>query len=145
MNAILAILGTLPVLAMPADSPTVKLDVPREVQAGDAVPMTLRVTNTTDRPLTLRLRGRPIAFDLVVSREDGSIVWRRLEGAMIAMVLQVRTLGPGETLQLEDIWQQQSARGSRVSSGDYTVTAALLTDSPTPLRSSPTSLRIVAR
>jgi uncharacterized protein (DUF58 family) len=130
---------------MPADSPTVELDVPREVQAGEPVPMTLRVTNTGDRPLTLHLRGRPIAFDLVVSREDGSIVWRRLEGAMIAMVLQVRTIAPGETLRLEDVWQQQAARGTRVSPGDYTVTAALLTDSPTPLRSSSTSLRIVAR
>jgi hypothetical protein len=130
---------------MPADSPTVELDVPREVQAGEPVPMTLRVTNTGDRPLTLHLRGRPIAFDLVVSRQDGSLVWRRLEGAMIAMVLQVRTLAPGETLQLEDVWQQQGARGTRVGPGDYTVTAALLTDSPTPLRSSPTSLRIGAR
>lgn len=130
---------------MPVDSPTVTLDVPREVQAGEAVPMTLRVTNATDRPLTLRLRGRPIAFDLVVTREDGSIVWRRLEGAMIAMVLQVRTLAPGETLQLEDVWQQQAARGTRAGPGNYTVTAALLTDSPTPLRSPPTPLRIVAR
>ncbi len=139
----LAVLGSL--AAMPADSPTVELDLPREVRAGDAVPMTLRVTNTADRPLTLRLRGRPIAFDLVVRREDGTIVWRKLEGAMIAMVLQLRTLAPGETLELEDAWRQQAADGSQVGPGDYAVTGALLTDSHTPLESAPASLRIRAR
>jgi hypothetical protein len=121
---------------MPADSPIVELEMPREVQAAETVPMTLRVTNAADRPLTLRLRGRPIAFDLVVTREDGTTAWRRLEGAMIAMVLQVRTLAPGETLEFEDSWHQQSALGTRVSAGDYSVTAALLMDSTTPLDAS---------
>jgi hypothetical protein len=153
---VLAIAGTLvagaahsrapfPIALMPADSPVVSLEAPPEVRAGEAVPLTLRVTNTGDRPLTLHLRGRPVAFDLVVSRGDGSIVWRRLEGAMIAMVLQVRTLAPGEALLLEDTWRQQTTRGARVPPGDYTVTAELLIDSPLPLRSSPSSLRIVAR
>jgi hypothetical protein len=135
----------IPVVVMPADSPTVTLEVPPVVRAGEAVPLTLRVTNPGDRPLTLHLRGRPIAFDLVVRDEDGSVVWRRLEGAMIAMVLQVRTLAPGEMLVLEDTWRHQTTRGTAVRPGDYTVTAALLTDSPTPLRSSPSSLRIIAR
>ncbi len=139
----LAVLGSL--AAMPADSPTVELDVPPDVREGEAVPMTLRVTNTADRPLTLRLRGRPIAFDFVVRREDGTIVWRRLAGAMIAMVLQLRTLAPGETLELEDVWQQQDAGGTRVSPGNYTVTAVLLTDSSAPLESSSAPLRIRAR
>ncbi|MGH7519169.1 MAG: BsuPI-related putative proteinase inhibitor [Gemmatimonadales bacterium] len=139
----LAVLGSL--AAMPADSPTVELDVPREVRVGEPVPMTLRVTNTADRPLTLRLRGRPIAFDLVVRRDDSTIVWRKLEGAMIAMVLQLRTLAPGETLELEDVWRQQDAEGTRVSPGDYIVTGALLTDSSTPLESPPAALRILAR
>ncbi len=130
---------------MPTDSPRVVLEVPHEVRVGEPVPMTLRVTNTADRPLTLRLRGRPIAFDLVVRREDDSIVWRKLEGAMIAMVLQLRTLAPGETLALEEVWRQQAADGTRVSPGDYTVTGSLLTDSHTLLESSPAPLRIRAR
>jgi len=138
-----AVLGSL--VAMPTDSPRVVLEVPHEVRAGEPVPMTLRVTNTADRPLTLRLRGRPIAFDLVVRRDDSTIVWRKLEGAMIAMVLQVRTLAPGEALELEDVWRQQAAAGSRVVPGDYTVTGSLLTDSHTPLESAPVSLRIRPR
>jgi len=140
---ILAVLGTLAI--MPADSPKVVLDVPHEVGEGEAVPMKLRVTNTADRPLTLRLRGRPIAFDLVVRRDDGTIVWRKLEGAMIAMVLQLRTLASGEALELEDVWRQQAADGTRVGPGDYTVTGALLTDSHTPLESAPAPLHIRAR
>ena len=123
----------------------VTLEVPPEVRAGDAVPMKLRVANTADRPLTLRLTGRPIAFDLIVTSEDGTTMWRRLEGATITMVLQVRTLAPGETLVLEDVWRQQAAGGACVSPGDYAVTAALLTDAPTPLQAAPVSLRIVAR
>jgi hypothetical protein len=130
---------------MPADSPMVTLEVPREVRVGDAVPMKLRVANLGDRPLTLRLTGRPIAFDLIVTSADGTTVWRRLEEATITMVLQVRTLASGETLVLEDVWRQQAAGGARVSPGDYAVTAALLTDAPIPLRAAPVSLRIVAR
>lgn len=130
---------------MPADSPKVELEVPREVRAGEAVPMKLRVTNIADRPLELHLRGRPIAFDLVVRRDDASIVWRRLEGAMIAMVLQLRTLAPGETLELADVWRQQKADGTPVASGRYTVTGSLLTDSRASLDSPPVSLRILPR
>ena len=142
---ILGFLATLGALAtVPADSPKVELDVAREVSAGTPVSMTLRVTNTSDRPLQLYLRGRPIAFDLVVRRGDGTVVWRKLAGAMIAMVLQLKTLAPGETLELKDVWRQKTTDGSPAEPGDYTVTGSLLTDSQASLDSSPAPLRILA-
>jgi hypothetical protein len=128
---------------VPVDSPTVTLEVPREVRSRTPVPMTLRVTNPTDRPLTLYLRGRPVAFDLVVSRADGTPVWRRLEGAVITMVLQVRTLAPGDTLELRDSWAQTTKAGVLVPPGDYLVTGRLLTDSPQPLETPAAPLRIL--
>ncbi|HEX2450690.1 MAG TPA: BsuPI-related putative proteinase inhibitor [Gemmatimonadales bacterium] len=142
ISGILVTLGAL--AAVPADSPKVELDVPSEVTAGTPVPMTLRVTNTSDRPLELHLRGRPIAFDLVVRQSDGSVVWRRLAGAMIAMVLQLRTLSPGETLELTDAWPQQRTDGSPAAPGDYTVTGSLLTDSQASLDSPPVPFRVLA-
>jgi hypothetical protein len=141
----LGILATLAALAIvPADSPKVELDLPREVRTGSPVPMTLRVTNTSDRPLQLYLRGRPIAFDLVVRRSDGSVVWRKLAGAMIAMVLQLKTLAPGETFELKDVWRQQTSDGGPADPADYTVTGSLLTDSQASLDSPAVSFRILA-
>ena len=118
--------------------------MPRKALAGEGIPIRLRVTNAGNHPLTLHLRGRPIAFDIVVSRDDGSVAWRRLQGSMIAMVLQLRTLEPGETLLLEDVWQAYVAKGTHVAPGDYTVVGELLTDAPLPLRTSPAPLRLLA-
>ena len=118
---LLGTLGTTPsdragriVTRASVDSPTVTIEVPSEVSAGAPVPLTLHVTNPTERPLTLYLRGRPVAFDVVVARADGTVVWRRLAGAIITMVLQVRTLAPGETLELKDAWNQATTTGARV-------------------------------
>jgi hypothetical protein len=52
-----------------SDSLRLSLDLPRTIRAGAAVPISLHVENTTDRTLDLYLRGRTIAFDLVVSDE----------------------------------------------------------------------------
>ena len=140
ISGTIALLGALALVS--ADSPKVELQVPGEVRAGAPVAMTLRVTNTSDRPLDLYLRGRPVAFDLIVRRADGSVAWRRLAGAMIAMVLQVRTLAPGETLKLSDEWDQRSSDEKPVEPGDYTVTGSLLRDTPASLDSPPVPLRI---
>lgn len=128
---------------MSVDSPTVTLEVPHEVRTGEPVPITLRVTNPTNGPLTLYLRGRPIAFDLIVAGSDGVVVWRRLEGAVIAMVLQVRTLPPGETMELHDIWRQTTRTGGAAQPGNYVVTGEVLTDRPRSLVSPPAKLRIL--
>jgi uncharacterized protein (DUF58 family) len=128
--------------ALALNSMTLHLSVPPRARAGEPVPVTLSVTNRGTAPLTLYLKGRPIAFDIVVRRKGGEIVWRRLHGATIAMVLRVETVPPGDSLRLEDTWPQQTQAGAPVEPGDYTVTGELPTDGPEPLRSAAAPLRI---
>lgn len=124
------------------DSISFQVVVPDSVSIGEPVPIVLRLTNRTDRPLTLYLQGRPIAFDLTIRASDGSIVWRRLEGEVVSAILAVQMLEPGATLEFEEQWRQVSNRGASVLPGEYTVTGALPTDKPRPLVSAPTSFRI---
>ncbi len=124
-----------------ADSMRVELVVPPRVALGQPVPMTLRIRNTKDRPITLYLQGRPIAFDLVVEQPDGEVVWRRLEGAAVSAILGIRTLAPGEVLDLKESWKQQTRTGRRVSPGEYSVRGSVLTDRE-PIRAGPVPLRI---
>jgi hypothetical protein len=119
----------LVVAALAADSMTVELSIPDHVRAGAAVPLTIRATNHGATPTTLYLRGRPIAFDVIVTDTRGTIVWRRLKGAITSMVLQVRQLAPDETLTLEDVWSQRTNAGALVAPGEYHLKAQLLTDS----------------
>jgi uncharacterized protein (DUF58 family) len=128
--------------ALVLDSMTLHLSVPPRVRAGEPVPVTLSVTNRGTTPLTLYLKGWPIAFDVVVRRKGGEIVWRRLRGATITMVLRVETVPPGDSLRLEEVWPQRTQAGAPVEPGDYTVTGELPTDGPEPLRSAAAPLRI---
>lgn len=128
--------------ALMGDSMTLQLSVPDHVRTGEPVPITLRVTNRGTAPATLYLRGRPIAFDVIVTDAKGTVVWRRLQGATISMVLQVRQLKPGETLTLEDTWQQRTGGGAPVEPGRYRLIGKLLTDAERPLETPPASLQI---
>jgi hypothetical protein len=125
------------------DTMTLDLVLPGTVQVGDSVSIMLRVTNTGRKPATLYSQGRPTAFDIVVARPDGSLVWHRLNQAVISSVLQVRELAPGEMLEFEDSWDQRDDRGQAVSAGEYRVTGVLPTDPPAELRSRPARLRIL--
>ena len=132
---------------MPAAAPeSLRLDLiaPVEVRLGEPVPITLRLTNVARRPLEAHFLGREIAFDIVVSREDGGVVWRRLEGAVIPGILQVRTLKPGETIELRDVWRQRTSAGAAVPAGTYVVQAIVPSDDPVPRRSAEVQVRIRA-
>jgi hypothetical protein len=118
----------------------VEIVVPPDVAVGDPVPITLRIANVTARPLELHLQGRTATFDLVV-RRGGTVVWRRLENESVLAILQLRTLAPGEALELTETWNQQDRGGKPVGAGDYTVSGSVPTDGA-PLRAGPVSLRI---
>lgn len=120
---------------------TVTVVVPESVRRGDPVPITLRLTNTGKEPENLYLTGRSIAFDIIIARTDGEIVWRRLERATGEQILQVKTLAPGATLDLKDRWRQRTNAGGAVPPGAYTVTGIIPTDRE-PLRTAPAQLRI---
>lgn len=79
-----------------------RLEAPRQVRAGQPVPLRLTLTNRGDRPVEVELTGQPIAFDLAVVASDGTEVWRRLVGVPIEAILQPRTLAPGQEIAFSD-------------------------------------------
>jgi hypothetical protein len=125
-----------------SDSLRLSLVVPAEVALAAAVPVRFTVENVSGRQLELYLRGRTIAFDIVVTGPAGDTVWRRLEDEVIPAILRLEPLGPGEALELSDSWDQRDNAGRPVSAGDYRVRGELLTEGP-PLRTAGAALRIV--
>ncbi len=105
------------------------------------MPVTLRLTNTTDRPITVYLQGRPTAFDIIVKDEAGAVVWRRLEGQTITAILGVRPLDPGTSLSFEDVWPQIDQAGRPAPPGVYSITGALPTEGD-PLVTPATTTRV---
>lgn len=130
--------------AVESDSLRLGLSVPEQVRAGEPVQITIRVENVSDRSLDLHLRGRTIAFDLIVADEEGDVVWRRLEDAVIPAILRLKTLDVGESLELEDTWDQRLNTGEPVAPGAYAVHGELLTEDE-PLVTPSGTLRIVPR
>jgi hypothetical protein len=119
------------------------LTVPPGVRLGDSVPIVLRLVNAADTAAEVALQGRPVAFDVVVTRADGSPVWRRLAGEVVSAILQLRRLGPGEGLDFQASWDQRTYAGEPVPAGDYLVTGVIPTDPPEELRTTPVKLRIL--
>lgn len=99
----------------------VDLILPDQVAPGDSVPIAVRLRNPDARPVTLGLTGRPVAWDVVVTREDGAEVWRRLHGTMAALVLQLLRIEPGDSIEFADHWGQVDNAGRRVPPGRYSV------------------------
>lgn len=113
--------------AAPSDSLSLAIRVPRRVSPGETVPVILRVENTSGRAIDLYLRGRTIAFDVVVTDADGE-VWRRLEDEVIPAILRIETLEAGGLLELEASWDQRSNAGEPVPAGEYRVRGEVLTE-----------------
>ncbi len=128
----------LPAAAVTRDSLSFTVVAQAEARVGADVPITLRLTNTGDRSTELYLRGREVAFDIVVTDHAGVVVWRRLAGAVVPGILQVKVLGPGETLELEDAWRPAAP-------GEYDVVGILPTDEPEPLRTPVAAIRVHPR
>jgi hypothetical protein len=112
--------------ATPQDSLELQLIVAPRVRTGDTVPITLRVRNPTARTMDLYLRGRAPTIDVVVEREDGATVWRRLEGEVIPAIVHLRPLGGGGTFDVQVTWDQRTRAGRSVGAGTYRVRGTLL-------------------
>ena len=110
------------------------LDVLSSPSAHRAVRFVLHVRNEGGAPIELTLRGRTITFDIVVTDAAGHAVWRRLEGAAIQAIAQLRVLAPGEQLDLRARWDGRDRSGTAIAAGEYTVHGELLTDAAAPLR-----------
>jgi len=105
----------------------VEIELPSKVSIGTPVPITVRVRNSGTAPAELALTGRPIAFDVVVERTDGTEVWSRLHGEMVSMMLQITVLQPGESLEFKHSWDQRDNDRQAVPAGTYAVRGAVFT------------------
>jgi hypothetical protein len=138
----------LPVLVLYSlllqDSVAFRVEAPATSRAGQPVPVALRLTNRTERALTLALRGRPPVFDVTVAREDGQVVWRRLEEAVVSGALTVRTLAPAESVTFEAVWDGRARGGGPPSPGRHLITGTLPTESSGSLTTRAVPLQILA-
>jgi len=113
---------------MISDTLQLGIEAPDRLPAGEPVPITLQVRNVSGRALDLHLRGRTVAFDLIVSDPDGRDIWRRLEGEFVPAILRLENLAAGGVLEFTDAWDQRTGAGERVPAGAYYVRGELLTD-----------------
>ena len=118
--------------------------VPATARVGEQVPIRLSAENRGAEPVDLYLRGRRVAFDVVVERTGGQIAWRRLDGEIVEAIVQLRTLAPGELLTLDAQWNQRTAAGRQVQPGVYSVRGLLLTEAPDALETERAPLRIIS-
>lgn len=105
------------------------ISAPQSARVGHPVPIVLRLANVSDRAVEAHFLGRRIAFDIVVTTSDGAIVWRRLGEEAGQSILQIRTLGPGETIEWRDSWVPKAP-------GRYRLQGVLPSDDPEPRRTS---------
>lgn len=127
------------------DREKLRLDIeaPQRFPRGEPVPITLIIRNTSDRHVELYVTGRPVAFDIVITSADGTVVWRRLEGQTIAAALQVLELRPHSMFELRDDWTQRTNTGVAVNPGTYTIVGELMMERQGSLVSRPANLEIV--
>ncbi len=123
-------------------NPLVTLHAPETVPAGTAIPIAVRIENKSAEPLELYLRGREIAYDVLVTAPGGDVVWRRLEGEVVQAILRLEVLGPGQALEFRDSWDQRDNAGELVAPGVYTIRGAVLSDGSSTLESAAVALRI---
>ena len=125
------------------DSIAFRAIVPASSAAGEPVAFGLRLTNRTERPLALPLVGQPPVFDIAVSRDDGTVVWRRPAEGTNRTEWWTRTLEPAETLAFDVTWDCREAGGPVAPPGVYRVTGSLPTGGAEDLVTLPATLRLV--
>lgn len=100
------------------------LEVPAEIQAGETVPLKLKVKNTGECTFKLSLGGRP-AHDFIVTSLDGTEVWHWWHRQPVQRVIVEKTLQPGEELEFEVDWDQKDNDGDPVPPATYFVQGVL--------------------
>ena len=118
-----------------------RLEAPAQVPPGQVVQLTLKLKNTSAVRVEQPLGGRP-PHDVVVTRRDGTEVWRWSKGRVVQDVLELKALRPGEELVFDAEWNQRDADGRPVPPGSYLVKGILRTDPPEALETKPRPLVI---
>jgi hypothetical protein len=118
-----------------------RLETPGEVRSGARVHLTLKVKNTGKATLEQPLGGQP-PYDFVVTRTDGTELWRWSKGRVVRDVLELKTLRPGQELAFEADWDQRDLAGRLLPPGTYLLRGVLRTDPPERLETKPKPLVI---
>jgi hypothetical protein len=106
-------------------APVIELLLPSAASLGDTVKIVLRLRNDGPKAITLQLPGRPVAFDVVISRAEGQRVWRRLNHGAVSSALMLLNLPPRGFKDFVLLWPQVDGTGNRVAPGRYRVTGIL--------------------
>ncbi|MDA0987866.1 MAG: BsuPI-related putative proteinase inhibitor [Chloroflexi bacterium] len=134
-----------------------ELTAPSEVRAGESVPMDMRITNTSDKPVILwwssdKVGPRPNDIEIVVFR-DGEPVWRATSAHGVQYQGTI-TLGPGESQTMSGMsfratngrykssgdpweWDQRADCGEPVEPGTYTVRGVVNVSPPETMEQEP--------
>lgn len=118
--------------------------VPDSVRQGDAVPLALVLQNVGESAIDPQL-GLPSDVDFVVTRPGDTIqVWRKLHGFKVRMgALLKRVVAPGDSVRIEERWDQRGNDGELVRRGVYCVRGNLTTEGLNSLRTEAATIRIV--
>lgn len=95
------------------------LEVPKEAQAAESVPLKLKIENASNRILKLAVGYAP--HDFIVTTPDGTEVWRWAYGEVFPAIALSLTLQPGEVKEHSETWDQLDNEGYPVRPGTYFV------------------------
>lgn len=88
--------------------------------------------------------GRMPTFDVIVSDDGSRVVWHPLRDEIIPAIVALRTLAPGELIELSGDWNLRDDAGATVVPGTYTARGVLLLEGASP-ETSPVSFTIADR
>lgn len=94
----------------------------------DGVRLVLHATNTTTRPMELTFPTSQ-RYDFVVANASGEELWRWSDGMAFLQALSSATLAPGESWDMEAVWDPGAAAGPLVATGWLTARSHALRQS----------------
>jgi hypothetical protein len=106
----------------------VSLEFPSSVQAGESLPLIIKVENPFTCPVTLV----NVSTDFTVETSTGELVWRESEARRFVIPIKppawpyALTLEPGDSHSFETTWDQLDLEGYTVKPGVYWVRGFVL-------------------
>jgi hypothetical protein len=106
----------------------ISLEVPSSVQAGESLPLIIKVENPFTCPVTLV----NVSTDFTVETSTGELVWRESEARRFVIPIKppawpyALTLEPGDSHSFETTWDQLDLEGYTVKPGVYWVRGFVL-------------------
>jgi hypothetical protein len=87
--------------------------------SGDSVRLILHVTNSGVEPVRLSFPTSQ-RYDFVIETPEGDEVWRWSDGMSFLQALSQETLAPGDSWDMEAVWDPGEREGEFVATGEIT-------------------------